>query len=781
MADLRRRLGLEGTWDDDTRAVTYESQIEEDPLPAEKAVAGTRLDDVLAPDEYGTTFGGRARIRALGDNDTASEWSDWADYQCLPTGFTAECLAPAHSAVTVWWDAYAGGGTLLRYEAEEDGGDLAAFSGTATSFARRSPTGDAYRWRARMVFDDGNGGETEGPWTPWADLECPPAQPTGLVLACADKTITLWGSYFGAVFPIGSAAGWEVSGTWNADTRAVTYEHQRLTDPLAAPAALTGTVLGTARTSTDFSAGSYRIRALGNNNIVSEWSEWADYECLPIPTGLTVDCSSGTTVAVSWDPNPSATGYEAEEDGSSLPAYSGAAASFTRTATTGDTYRWRVRATIGGIETQWSDWAEATCGQPPANLRVACTSGGTVPAILSASWDPVAWASGYEAEEDGGDMATYAGTAVSFTRPHPLAAVNTEYRWRVRATGTGSLASAWSGWMSDTCPPAAPTLTIACGPAPLSRTLTVDWTAPAGARDYQVEASTTSAAFTAYYGTATSASRLGTWGATYELRVRAWSAAGGWSNWTAYDTATCPPSPVPSTGPVVTGGDPDQGNPNNGGELGGNGCWYGLIKPGWPGGGGGWLNPPPPPPPPPPRAPRAEGDDRLDMELGPRRRRRPRAANPFRRARGQPGRQRLADHRRPRQQNRHGLDVAGELVRPPAHKPERAAGRPHRHPGPRRQHQRQRPLVRPVRGALPPRRRLTPVGGAHRTPARAGPVARVAYWHPWGVRSAVLASGFPTAKFRLRRASSKRERSATMGQPAGPVVGRWRCRRSSAF
>ena len=128
-----------------------------------------------------------------------------------------------------------------------------------------------------------------------------------------------------------------------------------------------------------------------------------------------------------------------------------------------------------------------------------------------------------------------------------------------------------------------------CGPAPLSSTLTAGWAAPAGAHDYdyQVEASSTSAAFTAYYGTATSIGRPGTWGATYELRVRARSAAGGWGNWTPYDAATCPPSPPPTTAPTIKSGDPAGGT-----DPAGNGCYYGTIRPGWDGGGPGWTDPP---------------------------------------------------------------------------------------------------------------------------------------------------------------------------------------------
>ena len=72
--------------------------------------------------------------------------------------------------------------------------------------------------------------------------------------------------------------------------------------------------------------------------------------------------------------------------------------------------------------------------------------------------------------------------------------------------------------------------------------------------------------------------------------MRAWSVAGGWGNWTAYDSATCPPSPAPTNGPSVTGGDPAKVD-----DPAGNGCWFGPIQTGWAGAIGDgvpWIDPP---------------------------------------------------------------------------------------------------------------------------------------------------------------------------------------------
>lgn len=556
----RPAWGLDGSWAADSRARRYEYQDGEDGDPA--SVGGVRTANSVSEVRVANLFipsdpdkvGGQLRLRAFGDGGSVSEWGPWADYQCLPDDFEVECPAP-HSTVTVSWGAYTGPGTLLRYEAEESGDTLTAYSGTATSFTRASATADAYSWRARMVYDDGAGGETVGPWTLRAEQECPPVKPTGLSATCAAAAVpvpgywiyTQYGNYY---VPPSQSPGWAIVGAWDADSRAVRYQSQREEDPLPAPQSVSGTTLRADLSTTDNSAGRIRIRALGNGGTMSEWSDWAPYECLAVPTGLTVDCGTGTTITVAWDADPNAAGYEAEEDGGDLASYSGTANTFTRTAVMGETYRWRVRAQFGSLWSQWSDWVEATCGQPPTGLRVACTAGGTTPAVLSASWDAISWATGYEAEEDGGNLTSYTGTAVSFT--DTTASVNTRYRWRVRATGPGGMVSPWSAWVADTCPPAAPlNLNVQCGPAPSSRTLTVDWAASPGARDYQIEASATSAAFTPYYGTATGIGRLGAWGATYELRVRAWSVAGGWSNWTAYDSATCPFAPQVVIGPLA--------------------------------------------------------------------------------------------------------------------------------------------------------------------------------------------------------------------------------------
>ena len=91
----------------------------------------------------------------------------------------------------------------------------------------------------------------------------------------------------------------------------------------------------------------------------------------------------------------------------------------------------------------------ATPGQTPGLPMwtwVICSADGK---LVTVGWEAGSGATGYEVREDGGDLATWSGTATSFTR---ASTPGEYYRWRVRSIGTGGAKSAWTGWSGGGCP-----------------------------------------------------------------------------------------------------------------------------------------------------------------------------------------------------------------------------------------------------------------------------------------------------------------------------------------
>ena len=311
-------------------------------------------------------------IESQVQTENNSEWSaraDGPDVTCAATlsGMTVECPAP-YSTVTVSWDAYTGTGTVDRYEAEEDGGDLASHSGTSNSFTRTSSTADTYRWRAKAVFDDA----TETSWTGWTEQTCPPAVPSGFDVDC-------------------SADGTLLTVSWDNDTRAASFEAEEDGSDLTGS---TGTANSFTRVSEPGVEYRWHVKAVGGNSTESAWANWVAETCpFTAPTGLSVDCSTdGLTLTVGWDSDSRAISYEAVEDGGDLADYAGTADSFTRTSTAGDSYRWQVRSlSSGGGESDWSSWVTGDCAvipPTPANVSMACTGPPTGAQTLTVTWDP---------------------------------------------------------------------------------------------------------------------------------------------------------------------------------------------------------------------------------------------------------------------------------------------------------------------------------------------------------------------------------------------------------
>ena len=365
------------------------------------------------------------------------------------TGVAVECPAP-HSTVSVSWDAFTEG-TVVRYEAEEDGGDLTGYSGSATSFTRTSPIGDVYRWRVKAVLEGGD----ESDWSEWAGADCPPAAPSGMTVTC-------------------SADGGTLTVSWDADGRANRYEAEEEGGDLTAFA---GTATSFTRVSAPGETYSWRVKSIGNGGTESDWTGWATVGCpFTAPTGLSVVCSAdGLTLTVSWDADGRAASYEAQEDGGDLLPYSGTANTFTRTSAPGDSYRWQVRSIhSSGTESDWTGWVIGDCAvvpPTPANVAMACVGPPTGEQTLTVTWDqppgnpqydiwynygnPANW----DTDPDNDETASVSNrgqtpaertrsNAISVTLPAPTGQEGRLYTIRVQAESTAGT----SGWSQNSGP-----------------------------------------------------------------------------------------------------------------------------------------------------------------------------------------------------------------------------------------------------------------------------------------------------------------------------------------
>ena len=202
---------------------------------------------------------------------------------------------------------------------------------------------------------------------------------------------------------------------------------------------------------------------------------------------------------------------------------------------------------------------------PPSWVWISCSADGTT---LTVGWQAGSGATGYEAEEDGGDLTSWSGSATSFTS---TSTPGQYYRWRVRSTGPGNTVSAWTGWSGGQCPaPPPPTPTPTPVPAPgvptgLSASVGSDnasidiaWTAPSGVDGVELHiasASNPSAPFTQEFASTHTPDANGimhtyqaTAGETYDVKVRSYKTGSdsnkSHSKWAPTTTVYIPP-PVP--------------------------------------------------------------------------------------------------------------------------------------------------------------------------------------------------------------------------------------------
>ena len=252
-------------------------------------------------------------------------------------------------------------------------------------------------------------------------LVAPPGSPANIIATATDKTITVsWDAVNGAIgYDI------EADGVVIDNATATTYTHRNLNP-------------GTPH--------KYRVRAK-NAGGHSNWSAEITKSTLPgspdIPQNLnTIPLS--TSVTVTWNNVPGATGYDIEVDG--VLVSNGPSTSYIdNSLAPGTHHSYRVRSINPGGKSEWSSYVNTTTLVDTISVPVNIAA---VPALnkVTVSWDPADGATGYDIEVDGITFDNSNRTTYTHSNLTP----GTSHKYRVRAKKNGKV-SEWSSMIvSDT-------------------------------------------------------------------------------------------------------------------------------------------------------------------------------------------------------------------------------------------------------------------------------------------------------------------------------------------
>ncbi|CAG7658647.1 hypothetical protein PAECIP111802_07110 [Paenibacillus allorhizosphaerae] len=183
----------------------------------------------------------------------------------------------------------------------------------------------------------------------------------------------------------------------------------------------------------------YRVRARASES-VGEWSEALSKSTqLGIPGNIRASTTS-SEITVSWDTVSGAAGYDIEADGTIIDN-SPDTVFVHRDLAPNSQHTYRIRAKNENGAGEWSDlssWSVSviiiTAPDKPRNVKATATTGS-----ITLTWDPSAYASGYDIEIDGQVLEGTAGTNYTHGGLEP----NTMHVYRVRANN-GQAASEWT-------------------------------------------------------------------------------------------------------------------------------------------------------------------------------------------------------------------------------------------------------------------------------------------------------------------------------------------------
>ncbi|WP_127534203.1 fibronectin type III domain-containing protein [Paenibacillus kobensis] len=458
-------------WDPVRGAVSYE--IEADNSIIDNGAAVTYTESNLNPNLQ-RSF----RVRAV-NGSGPGKWSEVVAMATLPGVPGALEARATDTSVSIAWDPVSG---AKWYELEIDG---TVERVTASSYMHGNllpNTEHSYRVRA---------GNDEGTslWSDIVKVTTLPSVPGGLQAVVDTSSIEVsWSSVPGA-----TGYDIEADGVVSDNGTSTTYTAQGLAS------------------NTDHS---YRVRAK-NGSVIGSWSALLMKTTLSdVPVNLRT-VPSGTTVTLSWDPVPGASGYEVEADG--VIRSTGLELTFEHTGLAANSeHHYRVRAINSGGTGRWSATVTAVTELGKAgNVRLATTA-----SSILVSWDPIPGAASYEIAADGVVVEVAGVTSWEHTGLTP----SSVHVYRVRAK-SGNLTGQWSPAVTGTTMLGVPVIKDVIAS---SQFIWVSWEAVEGADSYDIEAdgkieSTGGDTVFVHDGLAPNS------GHTYRVRARSGSEAGEWS------------------------------------------------------------------------------------------------------------------------------------------------------------------------------------------------------------------------------------------------------------
>lgn len=346
-----------------------------------------------------------------------------------------------------------------------------------------------------------------------------------------------------SVSPTGVASA---NASWTAALGATRYELQyskTLTFPsVDSPNTISGgtlrtTSLSSAITGLDYNSSYYfRVRAT-NATGPAGWSGTQTATTYSLGTPVVSSSVTSTQITITWPAISYSDGYTVEYAGNS--SFTGSTTvnvtnpTHTITVATGTLQYFRVRATSGPFNGNWSATINATA--VPAPVAPTVTRGTETSTSVAFSWPSQAYTTRYEYQTSINDGAWSSTQNTTNTSVTPTSTNGAKIEIQVRVVNPAGT-SAWSAVATGYLIPSAPS--VSCASITTSGT-TCSWSAVTGAASYEYQTNINGGAWSSVASqTATSrAMSSGTEGTNLGIQVRSKNATGNVSAWSS-DTAT---------------------------------------------------------------------------------------------------------------------------------------------------------------------------------------------------------------------------------------------------